>query len=65
MLSFFHVIKVTTMPVPCIIIKLSYKMSRYPLIEVYTKLLLAAIKLLDSLTNRVSDSHSPLSFFGP
>ena len=29
------------MPVHCIIIKLSYKMSRSPLFEVYPKLLLA------------------------
>ena len=32
-LSFFHAIEVTSMPVPRIIIK----MSRYPLMEVYTK----------------------------
>ena len=44
-LSFFHAMEATTMSVPRIIIKLSFKMSRYTLIEVYTKLLLAAIKL--------------------
>ena len=33
------------MPVRCTIIKLSYKMSRSPLIEVYTKLMLAATTL--------------------
>ena len=60
--DFFYIIEVT-IPVPCIIIKLSYKTSCSPLIEVYTKLL--QLHLSDSLSNRVSDSHFLLSFFGP
>ena len=57
---FFYTIEVTTMPVPCIIIKY-YKMSHSPLIEVYTKLL--QLNFSDSLTSRIKDSHSLLSFF--
>ena len=47
------------MPVRCTIIKLSYKMNRSPLIEVYTKLMLAETIdfVSDFFTNTVSDSH--------